>query len=312
MKNIKYLVVLLALPLSLSIEAIQLTFSPSKLTVPAIYNGGNPDITFNATGSSSCTSSWIQNEKWMFKEGSSCNGRIFFTTTHDVSDGTYEGKVKVCGNSGDCDTQSFTVIVGSTTQSDSSSQTSSTTVKDTIEPWGEISGIESSYFVGDTISCTLTGEDDTELSALSVHFHRNGSPEETDGDRFYVSGTQAEISADFSTSDWEAGDYEYFYWVDAADLYTGYTGSFSLLDGNGTNTTITDNTSNCFIPSPQYLCLNYWAEYSSGENSESTPAGSKYFADDYYFPVEGGATIKHRLDLSSTIQLNQMELLIIN
>ena len=49
----------------------------------------------------------------------------------------------------------------------------------------------------------------------------------------------------------------------------------------------------CFINQPQYLCLNYWAEYSSGGTSEATPVGSKYFPTDYYFQVEGGATVKH-------------------
>jgi len=53
----------------------------------------------------------------------------------------------------------------------------------------------------------------------------------------------------------------------------------------------------CVIQNPQYLCLNYWEEYSSGTLTKTTPEGSKYFPTDYYFPVDGGATVKHTFKL---------------
>jgi hypothetical protein len=62
--------------------------------------------------------------------------------------------------------------------------------------------------------------------------------------------------------------------------------------------------SDCSISSPQYLCLNYWAEYSSDGNSESTPVGSQYFPASYYFPVKGGATVKHTFKLYNSTEPN--------
>ena len=178
-----------------NLTSLQLTLSPSKLTVPAIYNGGNPDITLSATGSN-CNFSLTQREKWMMIEGSSCNGRVFFTKG-GVSDGTYQGEVEVCDDSA-CDTQKFTVIVG---------------------------------------------------------------------------------LADELVADKEPI-------VEEEQLSTA------------------DSSENCFIELPRYLCLNYRAEYSSGGKTKSTPSGSKYFPDDYYFPVEGGATVKHTFKLYNSTELN--------
>jgi len=95
-------------------ESLQLTFSTNELTVPAIYNGGNPDITWSATGTN-CDFSLSQRESWMMiegLEGSSCDGRVFFTKG-GVADGTYQGEVQVCVNTSDCVSKVFTVIVGS-------------------------------------------------------------------------------------------------------------------------------------------------------------------------------------------------------
>ncbi|HDN26054.1 MAG TPA: hypothetical protein ENG03_02955 [Thioploca sp.] len=43
----------------------------------------------------------------------------------------------------------------------------------------------------------------------------------------------------------------------------------------------------CYIAPPYYLCWEYWEEYSADGITKTTPDSS------YYFPVEGGATVKH-------------------
>jgi len=99
------------------IVVIELTFTPEEITVPSINNGGNPAIAWEATGSASgkCSASFNQREKWMFVNYTSdkaCDGRIFFTTTRSVPDGTYEGIVKICADGTNyCNTKSFVVKV---------------------------------------------------------------------------------------------------------------------------------------------------------------------------------------------------------
>jgi len=110
---------------------------------------------------------------------------------------------------------------------------------DTNKPSGDVSDISSSYSVGDTISCTLTGEDDTDLSKLTFQIHVDNNPDPKDWDEWNVSGTWTEKPYSVSTLGWDAGNYEYFYWVeDAAGLESSYNGSFSLSDsdsGDGSN-----------------------------------------------------------------------------
>jgi YD repeat-containing protein len=109
---------ILAFALPIGAAAVQLTLSPTTVTTPKIYNGGNPDIQWSATGTSYCEDYFVKREKWMFLKRSSskaCNGRVFFSTSNSVSNKTYNGTLKVCNyyNSSDCSTRSFTVIVGS-------------------------------------------------------------------------------------------------------------------------------------------------------------------------------------------------------
>ena len=108
---------------------------------------------------------------------------------------------------------------------------------DTTKPSGDVSGINSNYSIGNTISCTLIGEDDTDLSKLIFQIHVDGNSNPKDWDDWNVSGTWTEKYYSVSTSGWDAGNYEYFYWVeDAAGLKSNYSGSFSLLDsGDGSN-----------------------------------------------------------------------------
>ncbi len=101
--------------------SLELTLTPEEMTVVSINNGGNPAIAWEAIGSASgkCSSSFNQRENWMFVEHTShvektCDGRIFFTSTRSVPDGTYEGTVEVCADgTNDCDTKSFIVKVDS-------------------------------------------------------------------------------------------------------------------------------------------------------------------------------------------------------
>ncbi len=50
----------------------------------------------------------------------------------------------------------------------------------------------------------------------------------------------------------------------------------------------------CYIAPPQYLCWEYWEEYSAEGITETNPEES------YYFPVEGGATVKHTFLLKNS------------
>lgn len=135
---------------------------------------------------------------------------------------------------------SFTLSAGNTTktvwfkvknnagESSAVSDTIMLSEADTTLPTGKISGISSSYKAGATVSYTVSGSDNKNLSVL--HFTVTDRYNTKKHDKVWsVSGTSATKSASFSTSGWTAGTYYYALWVkDAAGNAKDYTGSFTI------------------------------------------------------------------------------------
>ncbi|MFK5969022.1 MAG: Ig-like domain-containing protein [Candidatus Marithrix sp.] len=270
MKSIKYLVgllVLFYLPIAM---ALQLTLSDTV----TINNPSSTDILINWNANSQYCAGpkdWENKEIWMVSMfsgghqnaigignvfGNTCAGSIRLVNIPNSITGTFQPTFKVCSVvnktvTNDCDTQGFTVTVGS--QGFTVTVGSQSATQDTTEPWGKISGIGSSYDVGDTISCNLVGEDDTNLSKLTFQIHTDADangvidPDPINWEKWDVNGTEAEKYYSVSTLNWSIGDYEYFYFVeDAAENYKSYTGSFSLssVEVNGINNNSTATVGN--------------------------------------------------------------------
>ncbi len=80
---------------------------------------------------------------------------------------------------------------------------------DTTPPAASVSGTSGSYTAGDTVSCTLEGTDNEELSRLHFTVVNNAGSAEMHDMEWNVSGTSATESHSFPTSGWSPGVYHY-------------------------------------------------------------------------------------------------------
>ena len=178
-------------------------------------------------------------------------------------------------------------------------------VDDTTNPTGSISGISGSYTVGDTVSYTVKGWDNSELSKL--HFMLNDGSESMHDELWNVSGTSAEKSYSFQTSGWNFGTYYYALWVeDGAGNTKNYTGSFEITgdldpdDYNPGDDTALCGDSVCSCTFPDVDQNAWYAKYVNGLCSAGILIG--YQSGDYqgYFRPADSANLAEMLNVLLT------------
>jgi len=177
--------------------------------------------------------------------------------------------------------------------------------------------------LGDDVEFQVAWDDvesDSSVEVIYCNQETTCNTASLDWERNYAGSATSHLFREYINMS-NPGTYYYGFAVDGSDwvweesngdykLFTVKAGTTTLPDDNDNSSTNddsstgsdnsvpTDNSSvNCAIQSPQYLCLNYWEEYSSDTLTKATPEGSKYFPDDYYFPVKGGSTVKHTFKL---------------
>jgi len=99
-----------------------------------------------------------------------------------------------------------------------------------VLPTVSIQGISSQYTSGDTVSFKLDAQDNNSLKEISFKI------ENKDINKFWnINGTSAHVEDNFSTKDWEAGDYSYSLSVkDESDNVNIYKDNFTLLASRDT------------------------------------------------------------------------------
>ncbi len=104
-------------------------------------------------------------------------------------------------------------------------------LNDNSNPKGNISGIRSSYNIGDTIKYTAEASDDKSLKSMVFKIGSSTLK------KWNISGKKASKSDSFSTRDWKAGKYYYaLFTEDIAGNTDEYKGSFVLEDNKPPDT----------------------------------------------------------------------------
>ncbi len=99
------------------------------------------------------------------------------------------------------------------------------TIKDTVEPSGEIRGIKDTYTTGETVSYTVFGKDNNSLKKMTFKIKEDSSVTK----EWNVSGKSSDYVSSFLTDGWKPGNYHYIFALeDNSDNSKEYKGSFVL------------------------------------------------------------------------------------
>ena len=191
---------------------------------------------------------------------------------------------------------SYTVsAVNSAGESAVSSAVSATPVApDTSAPTGSISGVASSYTVGDGVSFSVSGADNKVLQGLSFVVKNSGSTVVHLQD-WVVSGTSASQTGTFGTSTLAAGTYTCTLTITDANSNTGtVTASFTLNAGVAADTT-----------APTGTISGISATYTNGDTVSYTVTGADavgLYRLHLTVLTSDGQTVKHDMvwDVSGT------------
>ncbi len=97
----------------------------------------------------------------------------------------------------------------------------------------EVTGIKNEYVIGETVSCTVKGNDDKSLKKMSFGIKDSSVIKE-----WNVNDKSASYTSSFSTDNWKKGTYDYYSSAEDSEGNTNeYRGSFVLKEASGCNQT---------------------------------------------------------------------------